>query len=335
MPPLKTYGLTQSPFHKLMGLDDYCALLGLTRQQLKAIRDHKYSLYRPFPKMMNGKPKECQPAVGQLRRIQRRFHDLLSRINTPPYVTSLRRDLTYVENAALHRGRRYVLKTDITGFFENARSKFIATFFTGVLHMNADLAAISAALLSYEGHLPRGGTASQTIAFWAFYPTFERIHQYAQEQGLTFSLWVDDLVFSSERPLPAGLLPMLRYSFGRLELQLKEEKTRKYQADEIKLVTGVALYPDGSMKIGQKTKKKILDTLRQPGKLEVMDSNALMALRSRIATVRVLEDTAFKALDDRLMKRLEDEPVPDKVPTRKHFSSRPKFRYAPAFLAKG
>ena len=75
---------------------------------------------------------------------------------------------------------------------------------------------------------------------------FDEISNWAQEQEITFSLYVDDLTFSSTKKLPSNIEQEVtkiirRCSLGALKLSRK--KTQRYSPLNYKLVTGVIINP--------------------------------------------------------------------------------------------
>ena len=53
-------------------------------------------------------------------------------------------------------------------------------------------------ICTYQGGIPTGSPASQAVAYFAYAKMFEEIEDLARTYGCTFTLYVDDMTFSSQ-----------------------------------------------------------------------------------------------------------------------------------------
>ena len=104
-----------------------------------------------------------------------------------------------------------------------------------------DVAHFLAKLCCVNGYLPTGSPVSPVLSFFACSPMFRRIAQAATESGLTFTLYVDDMVFSgpgADRDFLKKVWPDLSRN------QLVGHKVAYFAAGQPKIVTGAAVWAD-------------------------------------------------------------------------------------------
>jgi len=62
-----------------------------------------------------------------------------------------------------------------------------------------DLANTLASLSTYRGHLPTGSPLSPILAYFAHYEIWEAVAQVAKSNGLTLTIYIDDVTVSGPR----------------------------------------------------------------------------------------------------------------------------------------
>jgi RNA-directed DNA polymerase len=254
------YPLNQSPIYKLRSRKQLAELLGVTIQDLNQLAAAQDSLYKTFPKIIekDGKAKrrDIEHPKPQLRHIQRRLVRLLDRIQPPEYLHSGFRGRSYITNALQHNCTARVAKIDIKKFFPSAYAGQVYRSFEDVFKCSPDVAAVIMRLTTAFGHIPTGGNSSTMISFFAFKPMFDEIHAFAQSRGLTMSCCVDDMTFSGPAATK-GFLNEVHKIVSRFGL--KTHKRHCFEARQNKIVTGVALTPQG-VRLPNSRRKKLHET---------------------------------------------------------------------------
>lgn len=198
--------------------------------------------FNVFPKEKNGKVRLVQQPRPQLQRLHRRIHDLLSRIVTPNYLHSAIAGHSYITNAAAHSAAVPSIKIDVKKYFPSVPASAVFRFFAGPMRCNREVAGLLARLLTYQGHLPTGGSASPIIAFYAFKDMFDEIEALARAKGLTMTCYVDDMTLSGKRA-SRGALHQVRLIIARHGL--KSHKVKFFPANRPRVITGVAVTAKG------------------------------------------------------------------------------------------
>ena len=128
-----------------------CSLYGIKSKkrlaQYLGITDKRYfkqeyvnQHIHPYIEVKNGKKRLIEPPDDELKRIQRRIKNCLGQIKLPDYVFSGVKAKSYVDNAKLHAGKRYIYKLDLTAFFPNTPRERAYSFFRDKLKTSPDVA---------------------------------------------------------------------------------------------------------------------------------------------------------------------------------------------------
>lgn len=196
-----------------------------------------------FIKKKGGKQRPIQEPKPRLQRVHARIHKLLSRVEVPPYLHSAVQGRSYLSNAAAHSADVPAIKIDVKKFFHSVPRVAVFRFFNDPLKCRRDVAGLLADLLTFDGHLPTGSSASPIIAFYAFKPMFDEIASLAQENELTMTCYVDDMALSG-----VGATEAVLHSVRKIIARhgLKSHKARVFTPSQPRVVTGVCLASDGS-----------------------------------------------------------------------------------------
>ena len=141
--------------------------------------------------------RKINPSTKILKTLQKRISVFLCKnVSFPEYAYGGIRKKDNVLNAKKHQGKKYVFLTDMQDFFPFITHQMVYATYVR-LHFSPDVASVLTKLTTYEGHLPQGAPTSSIIANLAFIPTANRINEFAQINGLTFTTFVDDITVSS------------------------------------------------------------------------------------------------------------------------------------------
>jgi len=251
------YLLNQSPLFKLRSRKRLAELLGLTIQELNELANTHATLYEAFDKMIvkdgKAKPRHIERPKPKLRYVQQRFVGLLNKIQPPDYLHSGFRGRSYITNAKQHTCDSRIAKIDIKKFFPSAYAGYVHRSFEDVFQCSPDVAGVITKLTTAFNHIPTGGNSSTMISFFAFKPMFDEIHALAKNRGLTMSCCVDDMTFSGQAAT-SGFLNDVHKIVSRYGL--KTHKRHCFEARQSKIVTGVALTPQG-IRLPNSRRKKL------------------------------------------------------------------------------
>lgn len=181
--------------------------------------------------------RSIQEPKRRLQRIHARVHKLIARIETPEYLHSAVKGRSYVTNAEAHKDGG-LIKIDVQRFFQSVPRHAIYRLFRDRFKCAGDVAGLLANLLTCDGHLATGSSASPVLSYYAYKDMFDQIAELAASLGLVMTCYVDDIAISGRR-VTAGLLHEVRRVIAHHGL--RGHKTKFFPPGRPRIVTGVAL----------------------------------------------------------------------------------------------
>lgn len=150
--------------------------------------------------------RKFNDACPRRKKALKKLNKFLNELPIPKYLFS-KTEQGFYKNAKAHYGNTNFVLMDIKSFFPNCSFEYIKNFFVkdGGLKMSPDLADRLAKLVTRPKsnktsirEVPQGFPTSPLICYFAYKYMFDRIYNYAKDNNLTFSTYVDDLTFSSK-----------------------------------------------------------------------------------------------------------------------------------------
>ncbi len=217
-----------------------------------------------------------------LRGVHERVAKLLGRIETPDFLHSAVKGRSYVSNALAHCPSTSTVKVDLKKFYPNTRAQAVFHFFHDRMQCDREVSGMLATLLTVDGHLATGSSASPILSYFAYEDMFAAIEQAARQRGCMMTCYVDDMVFTGP-----GATPRLIYEVRQIAqlYRLWTHKTKAFGPGEPKVITGLAITTGGP---------------RVPNHRRVVTEHALRAFRAspELATlndVRTLVGRLYEA----------------------------------------
>ncbi len=293
----KKYSLEQSPLHKLWSRPKLARLLAL-RSTTDFKRFGGDCDYRTRPQPDRPEKTLTTPNY-HLKLIQRRIKELIGRISTPDYLFSGVKGRSYIKNAAFHKNGRYILTVDVKAFYESCDIEYVFRFWRYRFEMPEDLAWLMARICTYKNHIPRGSSHGQLIAFWAYEKMFDRINRLASDGGCNFTLYVDDMAFSSQHPISKRMVFELKSVLREYGLDLHRGKTKFFPKNTPKLVTG-CIIQNGELRTPNKRTAEVVRLISELNKAKYVEKEKINSLRGKINSIRQIEKHRFVVTYSRL-----------------------------------
>jgi hypothetical protein len=168
-----------------------------------------------------------------LKCVQRRILNLIQYIERPEWVIAGTKEKCYIDNGKFHLNSNYVLTVDIKKFNDNCQREYVYRFFRDKMLNSPDVAKILTDIVTYEKGIPTGCPTSQLIAYYAYEDMFAGIKKIADNHGCLFSLYVDDMTFSSENPFDTNTLKRkVDIELRRYHHKPKYKKIKYYSKNE-------------------------------------------------------------------------------------------------------
>lgn len=320
--PIKKYDITQCALYKCRTRKRLEYLLRLDPGGLKMIDGiigyHKFEI----DKKHSDEKREITAPDKTLKAIQRRILYLLQRVIRPEWLISGEKQKCYIDNGKAHLNGKYVLTIDIKKFYDNCTREPVYQFFVQKLKTSPDVAEILTNLITYNGGIPTGCPTSQIMAFYAYSDMFSEIFDLAKQHGCKFTLYVDDMTFSSKEPFSSHQLSqMIDRVLRKYGHKPKYPKVKYYGPSDYKPITGTVVTPEHSLAVPNGLQKTIYDAFQTVKPLigvetcSEEDARQILSLKGQIQAACNIEDGKFPEIR-RLTNQIK---VPDSqsVSTRK------------------
>ncbi len=258
---MKTYQLNQSQLYRLSNRTKLAKMLGLPKNYFRKqiYIDDQYKDKLVDKKNGAGKRMISCPRGKEVALIQAKLFYYLNRIERPDWVKSSKRGESYITNATAHKKYIYGMKTDISKFYDSVAYGRVRRLFLDKFEMSSDIAEIMTIITTHYRKIPTGGAASMLVAYFTYEDMFRKIQDFSQKNSVMFTLYVDDLSFSSDTPIGKEFFLAIRnivFSYG---LKAKWSKTCFYSARSYREYTGVGIDKYGNLMLPNRRRKAIID----------------------------------------------------------------------------
>ena len=132
----------------------------------------------------------------ELKRVQRRISDLLSRIISPDFLFSPVKGRSYIDNASMHRNSSDKALFDIKNYFPSCTINKAIWFFKTVLHCSEDVTWLMAKLVTEKDALPIGSPCSPILAYFIYSDMWKEISDIVSINNRILTVYADDITIS-------------------------------------------------------------------------------------------------------------------------------------------
>lgn len=198
--------------------------------------------------------------VPKLKRLQSRIAYLLARIETPAFLFSPVKGLSYVDNAAAHRYSVAYRLLDIADYFPSCRAGRVGWFFRTKMKCAPDVAHILVMLTTDNDCLPQGSPCSPVLAYFSNMKMWDEIDQLVRAENCVLSVYADDITISGSlvRETLVWSVKQVVHKNGFELKEAKEISLIKKPAD----ITGV-IVRDGRLRLPNRQYKKLSELLEK------------------------------------------------------------------------
>lgn len=310
---------TDCPLYGLKSKKLLKRLLRINNNQM--IRQtHIASLVSPYIDK-SGKPRLIEPPHEELKIIQKRIKNCLGQIIVPDNVFSGVKGKSYADNARFHIGnnRRNLYKIDLTAFFPSIARDTVYHFFAEDLLCSPDVAQLLTDLTTidlgkssaknideiYEfikrknvssyNHLISGAPTSQMLSYLVNHRMFDEMQKLADDNGITMTVYVDDVTFSSENRISKNFRDKIIAIIQKYNYQISRKKVKRYTKLYPKLVTGVIIDTTGNPVLKNSMRQKIILAYNDL-KTNPENADLRMRLRGLLIAARQVNKDAFPTI---------------------------------------
>ena len=217
------------------------------------------------------------PPVQSLKIIQNKIVNHLEQVKLPDCMYGSIKGSNNIINALQHIENIFFLKVDLKSFFSNISNKQIQ-FSLIENGFTWEVARILTKLTTFQCSLPQGAPTSPALANISFIKTAKQLENFIKGHGITFTIFLDDLIFSSKKDFKDLVIQILNIirSNGFFPHN-KKISYRKYVCD----VTGL-LVGNGKLKIISEMRKEAETNSRVRGYINFVNEYYSYYLLKRI-----------------------------------------------------
>lgn len=258
-------------------------LLCMEHRNLRQLVKSASSYYKYFAiKKRRGGLRRIMSPYSELRDVQTWIKEnILDKIELPNCVKAFVKGRNIMENAKMHEGRKYILKVDITNFFESigVRQVYVAFrkmgYDSSVAAWLANLCTAKIEDYKYEQledqeeiqklfndlyhksepFLVQGAPTSPGLANIICNRMDKRMMGLANKHGFTYSRYADDMTFSADKKDRLPKVSMIRKIVKTEGFHLNEEKIELLHEGNRQIVTGLLV--DNHVRVPGRYKKDI------------------------------------------------------------------------------
>lgn len=273
----------------------------------------------PYIEDKNGKKRLIEVPDADLKAVQTRIKKVLSKLDFPEYVFSGVKGRSYVDNARFHVGSNYLYKIDLTAFFPSIAREKVFSFYREKLCMSPDIAEILTNFTSIDldkasvenmkqiddfiemkkiktrNHLISGSPASQLLSYLTNQDMFAQLHSVSRNNGITMTVYVDDIVFSSSNRISARFKWMVENIIGSRHYRLSAQKAKTHTKYYPKRVTGAIIDKQGNITISNSIRLKVINKCHQL-KANPDDAQCRRELRGLVEAARQVLPDAYPSI---------------------------------------
>jgi len=299
---VKKYPIEQSALYKCRSLRRLNALLFLDIDSKQIADIKKYYCFEINKKDGIAKRKITAP-TKKLKTVQKRVLYLLQRIERPNWLISGEKGKSYIDNGKAHIYSNYFLAIDIKSFYDNCNREYVFRFFKDYLQVSGDIAGILTDVVTYDNGIPTGCPTSQLIAYYAYGKMFREISEIAQKYDCIFTLYVDDMTFSSQEHFDVNSMKKeIDCTLRKYGHKPKYSKMKYYSRGKDVLITGTVVNRNHELKIPNKLQKKIYDGFQNVKDVDIkeMDCNKkkeIASLRGKLQAAKSIECNKFSDIN--------------------------------------
>lgn len=186
-----------------------------------------------------------------VKKFQKRFHREIVKVlpsDALPYLQSTIKNVSYATNANAHKGYRHAFIIDMENFFTQIDEFKVKNTLKKLLKLDDDIATIYTNLLTSPCDEPpnhnnryvigQGLPSSPLLAFLCNSSFFDYLNNCCLSQNIKMTIYVDDIVFSSEKPISQEFINRLFTLFKKNGLSINRKKCARVKNDGIKKITG-------------------------------------------------------------------------------------------------
>ena len=148
--------------------------------------------------------------------------------------------------------------------------------------------------ITCTNHLISGAPTSIILSYLVNNKMFNELNDLSTSYSILMSIYVDDLTFSSLKPIPKEFRKAVKKIINRYNYKLSIKKIKLYKKHQHKLVTGVIITPDNKVIVKNSLRRKVI---KQFMKVKISpNSKNIKVLQGLVSSARQIDKSIFPSI---------------------------------------
>ena len=191
-------------------------------------------------KKRNGKDRHILSPYTELNQIQLNIlNTLLYDKHPSQYAKAYIRKVSLVDNVKVHKGYKYIVKLDISSFFENISYVDIYNIFKEY-GFSDRICGLLAHLTTYDDYLPQGAPTSPYLSNLVLRDFDYKVGKWCNDNRINYTRYSDDMTFSMNE-YHKDLIRFIRINLYKCGLELNNDKICLIDSSKQQKITGIVV----------------------------------------------------------------------------------------------
>ena len=168
------------------------------------------------------------------------LHNFLDKMPVSPHATAYQKGKRLTDNAGVHVGHTYLLKMDITDFFDSITFVQVRGALFPKDMYPSHIQTMLTALCCRNDTLPQGAPTSPAVSNLVMRRFDDRLGAWCEKHDIAYTRYCDDLTFSANVPLFA-VYQKATAMLTEMGFTVNEKKTRFIKNTSRQMVTGLTV----------------------------------------------------------------------------------------------
>ena len=200
--------------------------------------DHYRSLW--IPKRRGGYRRLDVPDPLLMQVQKNILHHILDGFSVSEAASAYQKNVSAAQAAALHRGKKLVLKLDIRDFFGSITFPLVLGRGFPAAYFPQEVRTLLTSLCCFHQHLPQGAPTSPSLSNLVMKPFDAHMLAWCGERGICYTRYCDDMTFSGDFK-PASVIGKTTGFLETMGMELNREKTVISSQAGRQTVTGITV----------------------------------------------------------------------------------------------
>lgn len=192
----------------IANIKSLASILSLSESELLEIAANVDKLWKPgkLLKKKSGEPRPTNDAKEPLKTLHEHIKNrILKQVNYPLYMQGGIADpnapRSCKSHARIHTNKKILIAEDIKDFFPSSDESVVHGIWQYCFNFSPDVSKLLTTLTIHKGCLPQGWKTSGYLANLVFWDREPDLVRYLEQQGFSYSRFMDDVTVSSKRTI--------------------------------------------------------------------------------------------------------------------------------------